>query len=407
MKRRLLTVLFALLLLLLCGCAALVPSEYTLVTPHNPGTKTEQQSDVLTVSNYKMLKNALRTLVQNGVEHGVIHTSQYEADIEADLPQAVYEIAREDPIGAYAIDYITHDCTLIVAYYEIKVDITFRDVLTPLDEIEYVGGETEAGRLISRALEDYDDHLTLYATYPGRPDYAALVQNYCDSHLREHAAEPELTVTEYPADARNRIVELVFSYPASRRELQEMQQDVRESLTAAEVYVRYCTSETEKAALLFTYLAERFPYQQGDSRTPVYSALCQGVANSKSMAQSWQLLCDEAGLTCQTVSGMRGSESYYWNIMQLDGGYCHVDILRDLLGGGTLRLRYDEDMTGEYYWDQPQTPACPAPIPEEPPVEDPEESAPPAEEDPGTAVPPDEEPAPPEEPQPPISDEQT
>ena len=73
MKRRLLTVLFALLLLLLCGCAALVPSEYTLVTPHNPGTKTEQQSDVLTVSNYKMLKNALRTLVQNGVEHGVIH----------------------------------------------------------------------------------------------------------------------------------------------------------------------------------------------------------------------------------------------------------------------------------------------------------------------------------------------
>ena len=288
MKRRLLTVLFALLLLLLCGCAALVPSEYTLVTPHNPGTKTEQQSDVLTVSNYKMLKNALRTLVQNGVEHGVIHTSQYEADIEADLPQAVYEIAREDPIGAYAIDYITHDCTLIVAYYEIKVDITFRDVLTPLDEIEYVGGENEAGRLISRALEDYDDHLTLYATYPGRPDYAALVQNYCDSHLREHAAEPELTVTEYPADARNRIVELVFSYPASRQELQEMQQDVRESLAAAEVYVRYCTSETEKAALLFTYLAERFPYQQGDSRTPVYSALCQGVANSKSMAQSWQ-----------------------------------------------------------------------------------------------------------------------
>ncbi len=34
------------------------------------------------------------------------------------------EIAREDPIGAYAIDYITHDCTLIVAYYEIRIDIT-------------------------------------------------------------------------------------------------------------------------------------------------------------------------------------------------------------------------------------------------------------------------------------------
>ena len=72
-----------------------------------------------------------------------------------------------------------------------------------------------------------------------------------------------------------------------------MQQDVSESLRAAEIYVRYCTSETEKASLLFTYLAERFPYQEGTSRTPVYSALCQGIADSKSMAQSWQLLCDE------------------------------------------------------------------------------------------------------------------
>ena len=406
MKRWMIISLLALLLAALCGCSRLVPSSYTLVTPHDAGAKSEPQSDVLTVRDYKTLKNALRTLVQNGVEHGVIHTNQYAGDVEEDLPAAVYEIAREDPIGAYAIDYITHDCTLIVAYYEIKIDITFRDVRTPLDEIEYVGSETEANRLLCRALENYDDHLTLYATYPGKPDYEALVQDYCDAHLKEHAAQPELTATSYPADARNRIVELVFDYPASRLELRNMQQDVTESLRAAEIYVRYCTSETEKAALLFTYLAERFPYQEGSSRTPVYSALCQGIADSKSMAQSWQLLCDEAGLTCQTVSGMRGSESYYWNIMKLDGGYCHVDILRDLLGGGTLRLRYDEDMTGEYYWDQPQMPACPAPVPEEePPIE--EEPETPAEEDPGETVPSEEEPAPPEEMQPPISDEQT
>ena len=238
--------LLALLLAALCGCSRLVPSSYTLVTPHDAGAKSEPQSDVLTVRDYKTLKNALRTLVQNGVEHGVIHTNQYAGDVEEDLPAAVYEIAREDPIGAYAIDYITHDCTLIVAYYEIKIDITFRDVRTPLDEIEYVGSETEANRLLCRALENYDDHLTLYATYPGKPDYEALVQDYCDAHLKEHAAQPELTVTSYPADARNRIVELVFDYPASRLELRSMQQDVTESLRAAEIYVRYCTSETER-----------------------------------------------------------------------------------------------------------------------------------------------------------------
>ena len=132
MKRKAALFLCALLLALLCGCSRLVPDEYMQVTPHSPETKTQEQADVLTVSNYKTLKNALRSLVQNGVEHGVLHASQYDGDIETDLPQAAYEIARVDPIGAYAIDYITHDCTLIVTYYEICVDITFRDMLTPL-----------------------------------------------------------------------------------------------------------------------------------------------------------------------------------------------------------------------------------------------------------------------------------
>ena len=394
MKQKAALLLCALLLALLCGCSRLVPDEYMQVTPHSPETKTQEQADVLTVNNYKTLKNALRSLVQNGVEHGVLHASQYDGDIEADLPQAAYEIARVDPIGSYAIDYITHDCTLIVTYYEIRVDITFRDMLTPLDEIEYAGGETEANRLIASALENYDDHLTLYATYPGKPDYAQLVETYCTEHLKDHAAQPVLTVTSYPADARNRIVELVFDYPASKAQLQEMQQDVAESLRAAEIYVRYCANETEKAALLFTYLAERFPYEEGQTQTPVYSALCQGIADSESMAQSWQLLCDEAGLTCQTVSGMRGGESYWWNIMELDGVSCHVDILRDLLNRGTLRLRYDEDMAGEYYWDAAQLPACPSPVIEEEPVQ-------PAEEQPETPTDPAQDPEPqPEQPDP-------
>lgn len=360
-----------LLLALLCGCSSLVPTDYTVVTPHNTQSKTQQQTDVMTVSSYQSLKNALRALVKDGVTHGVLHTNQYtpDADVEADLLQAVYEIAREDPSGAYAIDYITHDCTLIVSYYEIKIDITYRSMLTPLDEIEYVGSEVEATRLLSRALENYDDHLTIYATYSGQPDYAALVEEYCQSHVGTHAAQPELSVTCYPTEGRNRIVELQFTYPASKTELQKMQQDVNESLRAAEIYVRYCASETETADLLFTYLSERFSYQQADSPTPVYAALCQGLANSKSMAQSWQLLCDEVGLECLTVNGMYGGEQAWWNILLLDGGYCHVDILRDLLGGGGLRLRYDEDMTGEYYWDVQQLPACPSPVQEEPEAE--------------------------------------
>lgn len=370
----------AALLALLCGCSRLVPSEYTLLTPHSAQSKPAQESDVLQAVDYKSLKNAIRSLVQNGVEHGVIHTNQYTGDVEEDLPKAVYEIAREDPLGAYAIDYITHDCTLIVAYYEIKIDITFRDFLTPLDEIEYTGSEAEAARLIRQALRAYDDHLTLYATFTSQPDYDTLVQSYCDEYWRELAAVPALRVTNYPQDARNRIVELEFDYPASRQALLTMQQDVSESLLAAEVYVRFCNSQTDKAGLLYTYLSERFPYEQAESRTPIYSALCQGKADSRSMARSWQLLCEETGLDCQIVGGMRGGESWWWNIVTLDGVRYHVDVLRDLLNSDHLRLRYDEDLAGEYSWDTAQTPACPAPEPEE--QQPPEEAEPPAAEEP-------------------------
>lgn len=381
MKRRIVCALaLAALLALLCGCSRLVPGEYTLVTPHSAQSKPAQESDVLQAGDYKSLKNDIRSLVQNGVEHGVIHTNQYTGDVEADLPKAVYEIAREDPLGAYAIDYITHDCTLIVAYYEIKIDITFRDFLTPLDEIEYTGSEAEATRLIRQALRAYDDHLTLYATFPSQPDYDTLVQSYCDENWRELAAVPALRVTSYPQDARNRIVELEFDYPASRQALLVMQQDVSESLLAAEVYVRFCSSQTDKAELLYTYLSERFPYEQAESRTPIYSALCQGKADSRSMARSWQLLCEETGLDCQIVSGMRGGESWWWNIVTLDGVCYHVDVLDDLLNTDHLRLRYDEDLAGEYSWDAAQTPACPAPEPEEEQL--PEEAEPPAAEEP-------------------------
>lgn len=381
MKRRIACALaLAALLALLCGCSRLVPGEYTLVTPHSAQSKPAQESDVLQAGDYKSLKNDIRSLVQNGVEHGVIHTNQYTGDVEADLPKAVYEIAREDPLGAYAIDYITHDCTLIVAYYEIKIDITFRDFLTPLDEIEYTGSEAEATRLIRQALRAYDDHLTLYATFPSQPDYDTLVQSYCDENWRELAAVPALRVTSYPQDARNRIVELEFDYPASRQALLDMQQDVSESLLAAEVYVRFCSSQTDKAALLYTYLSERFPYEQVESRTPIYSALCQGKADSRSMARSWQLLCEETGLDCQIVSGMRGGENWWWNIVTLDGVRYHVDVLSDLLNADHLRLRYDEDLAGEYSWDAAQTPACPAPEPEE--EQPPEEAEPTAAEEP-------------------------
>ena len=86
------------------------------------------------------------------------------------------------------------------------------------------------------------------------------------------------------------------------------------------------------------------------------------------MAQCWALLCQEVGLQCQVVSGLRGSDSYWWNEISLDGStWYHLDLMQDVLNQTGLQLRYDEDMDG-YYWDPAAYPACPRPdeSPEQP-----------------------------------------
>ena len=107
-----------LLCLCLCACARLAPpTRYVSVTPHgDPKSAGTETDEPVIAKDYASLKRAIRSFVQNGTEHGVIRVYSYPGNVEEDVPKAAYEIAREDPIGAYAIDYLTHDCSMFVSY---------------------------------------------------------------------------------------------------------------------------------------------------------------------------------------------------------------------------------------------------------------------------------------------------
>ena len=77
-------------------------------------------------------------------------------------------------------------------------------------------------------------------------------------------------------------------------------------------------------------------------------------------------MCRQAGLQCQTVTGTRNGEPRYWLIICDNGGYFHVDLIRNM-EQGTFRRFTDGEMTG-YVWDYSAYPACagyPAPQMEE------------------------------------------
>lgn len=366
-----------LVLLLLTGCA-MVPDTYLSVTPSAGSGSQTTQTNAVQAEDFASLKAAILGFVEHGQTEGTIRVTNYEGDLEQELAEAVYEVVRQDPLGAYAVDYMTHDCTLIVNYYEIQIRTTFRRTVREIAGVETVSTQWALRDRLEKAVDRLESRVTLRLPNYREQDLEALVTSYCSANPETIMEIPEVSWSVYPDTGPDRIVELDLTYTHPAQLLRARQTAVAESLDAAEEYIRYRQTEREKAELLFSYLLGRFSYTTGQSATPLYDALCAGVADQTGLTQAWQLICDRAGLTCYTVEGFKNGEPYRWNILRDGEAFRHLDLSQCILTDGALILKSDPEMQ-EYSWNQDAYPAC------EPPVE---------------------EPLPPEEPQPPEQPEQ-
>lgn len=356
-----------LLFLVLTGCS-LAPDTYLSVKEHTVSDPHPVRTDAVTVEDYAGLKRAILEFVEAGQAQGTIRTSNYDGNVESDLTQAAYEVSKLNPVGAYAVDYMTHDCTFIVNYYEILIQITFRRTLQEIEGIEVMTSQAALRSRLEQALENHETRLAVKMTGYRDPDLAEMVRTYCEAHPDTMMERPAVTVAVYPDSGTVRIVEIDLVYTKTASELEQMERAVQESIDAAAEYIRYRQSDREKTELLFTYLLERFPYREAASVTPLYDALCAGVVEPTGMAQAWQLICDKAGVPCYTVTGLRNGETYTWNIVGNDGYFRHVDLARCVLEQEQLVLLSDGEM-GEYYWNADQFPVC-EPYPEQLPGEE-------------------------------------
>lgn len=379
------------LLLVLTGCSSLIPNEYLVVSPHANSGVQAADADAVTAENYLSLKNAILNLVCTGQTEGVIRVTNYDGDVSSDLAEAAYEVCKQDPLGAYAVDYMTHSCTQIVSYYEIRISITFRRTVEEIARIQSISTQYQLQERLQYALDRYSSRLTLrLSNYRGQDqDISDYVANYCAANPATIMETPSVSVSVFPESGSVRILEINFTYTNTPENLNAKASAVQQSIDAAAEYIRYRQDDRDKLQLLFTYLMERFQYRATETTTPLYSALCGGIADSTGLAQAWQLICDQAGVECYTVTGMRDSEACTWNIVGIDGSYRHLDLQRCVLQLEQLTLWTDNEMSG-YYWNTEQYPTCQAaPVaavtdevaPEEP-TEAPAEEQSPAPEDP-------------------------
>ena len=357
MRRWLLGALAA-ALLLTSGCSGILNRDYSSVTPHSATPVAEGES-AIRVESYQELVNALIYFIGRGTEEGAVRFDggSGETEIQQMLEEACLEVVQEDPLGAYAVEYIKYSVTPIVGSYEAAVQITYRRTREQVAAIVDATGTSAIRSELSEALAEFSTEVALRISY-FEEDGAYIQQLMREAYLTNPASAldfPEAQITMYPETGQRRIVEVVLSYHQSRQTLESRRNSLQREADRL-LLLTDPTAQGDEALLeRIRLLQETCQYQEGGGST-AYDALMEGAADSQGMALALSLLNQRAQMPvfCTVVDGTAGGASRLWNVVETESGYRHVDLTQ-----GEVLFRTDEEMAAAgYAWDTERVPAC-------------------------------------------------
>lgn len=337
-----------LLVLLLGGCTWL-DGEYHSVKPHaSDGTKLSD--DVVTVSGYNELRDALVEMVTSGKQSSTFYITGFDLeDVDQYMHTAIMHVFQNSAVGAYAVDEINFESGTSGGISAIAVDVTYIHGRQEILRIKNVTNMDGLKSMIRFAINNCDASTVIKVSEYEDLDVELYVQEYANANPHICMEIPQVTATAYPSQGKERVVEISFTYKTGRDTLRVMQNTVSPIFSAAELYVQGSEGEHQKYEQLYAFLMERFDYTIETSITPAYSLLRYGVGDSKAFAMVYSIMCQNADLSCQVVSGTRNGEAHYWNLIRFDDTDYHVDLLAcSEIGEFTVMLA--EEMSG-YVWD--------------------------------------------------------
>lgn len=353
--RKMMCAVMAALMLLSTGCSSMLNRDYSSVTVHSATPTAEGDANTMRVQNYQELVNALIYLINQGEESGSIRYSGEEADFKKLMDEACLEVKQEDPLGAYAVDYIKYSVISIVGSYEADVQITYRRTREQVASIVDATGAAAIRSELSRALSSFDTEVVLRISY-FEEDEAYIQQLVRQAYLSNPATAldfPDAQVAMYPESGQQRIVEVTLTYHQSLQTLESW----RNSLSReAERICQPLTELTIKEKLDgITGTLQSMGAYSAQGGSTAYDALLGGGGDSQGVALAFSLLCRQVGITCSVVDGQKNGQSHFWNVVQTASGYRHVDLSR----AGSVTYNVDQTMTQQgYVWDTQQVPAC-------------------------------------------------
>lgn len=346
MGRRLAALAAAVLLLSGCGW---MDGSYVSVTPHQVGLDQTPGGNARTVSSYTELRSALIALVDEGSTEGLFSLAEYpREEVLEDMDRAIAYVTGTYPVGSYAVESIDYNFGTGLGASAMSVDITYRHSREEIDQIRTVRWISGAEDAIADAMDECADKLVLQISGYRETDFTEFAREYAIQYPDRVMEAPTVLARDYPNWGDTRVVEILFFYTTDRDELRSMREQVQPVFSSAALYVSGQAEDRTKFSQLHAFLTERYDnYRLEFSATPAYSLLCQGVGDSRAFSQVYTAMCTRIGLKAQSVSGTLDGAKHWWNLVNIDGSWYHVD----LLGSRNFQPLTDDQMAA-YDWDR-------------------------------------------------------
>ena len=337
------------LCMLLSGCSSWMNGSYSAVAPHTEPAN-QKEKPVINVSDGTQLKEALITLVDSSADNGVIYLEGYQGEsLEDDLKAIVEDVCANHPFAAYAVEGIEYEIGALSGKNAVSVHIAYLQNRQYKDKIRRVESLEQIKELILQRLEACETGVVLISDSQKTVDFAQLAADCALEYPQRVMEAPEVTVSRYPEEGAEQIIEVKFTYQSSREELRTFQNKVAPVFQSAAQHVTGAWAEEEKAARLYTFLMDRFDYNIQTSTTPAYSLLLHGVGDHRAFAMVYAAMCQQSNVDCHVVTGTRNGEPWVWNVLHIDEFYYYIDLLQCKESGG-FKMYPQEKMT-DYVWD--------------------------------------------------------
>lgn len=316
------------LALLLSGCS-LSGSVYTVVEPHAEHPVLGEDASTVKASTYSELVNGVLFFVSQGMEEGIIQLTDYNGDVEEDLNRACLEVAQEDPLGAYAVDFIKNDYTTIITTYEATITISYRRSPEQIGSLVNITGTSAIREEAANALADFQPELALrVGAFTGDADTVKELvrQAYYDTPAAA-LGMPECSVTLYPDTGSQRIVEILLRYSEESAALRQKSEQLQERADALLSPLQH-QAEGRRLDLLMAMLPGTVQVDLEGGGPTAWDALLGEGADDEGLALAFQLLCDGLALEGHIVEGTLGGQPHFFNQLDQNGEMVWVDLSR-------------------------------------------------------------------------------